>query len=399
MGIKKQLFTCKRDGLRISGAQYMPTELQEGKRYPVVIISYGFTGTFTEVVDFGKDFAQMGYMAFCISFCDGIRFDSDASVKSGGKNTDMTVLTEVADLLTVKEYVLKLPYIDNSNLILLGFSQGGVVSGLVAAKCGNEISKLIMVFPALCISGYERRDCVCGANYDTENAPKRIDGKKTLLGKVFHDTIVEMDPNWELSAYKGPVLILQGLEDNVVDYSCAMHVQANYEKGQCHLQMIRHMGHGFDAEMQKSMVASIRQFLAEREEILTIRVIITRCESMEIGKVKKNNIYFTGYCDNKYFRGAIVPEGCDKQEYIEGKNPNIRAEYTLLGNDCNGENCSIHVVNQWDKDEWRPVITTQSPALAWLNDVDLTAVLEFGKGELTVRVFAEKLIMPEKYIS
>ena len=106
------------------------------KKYPAAIISYGYTETSTEVSDFCRDFAQMGYMAFCI-----------------------TVLTEVADLLTVKEYVLKLPYIDNSNLILLGFSQGGVVSGLVAAKCGNEISKLIMVFPALCISGYERRDC------------------------------------------------------------------------------------------------------------------------------------------------------------------------------------------------------------------------------------------------
>ena len=67
MGIKKQLFTCKRDGLLIRGVQYLPAELQEGKRYPAVIISYGYTETFTEVVDFCRDFAQMGYMAFCIT--------------------------------------------------------------------------------------------------------------------------------------------------------------------------------------------------------------------------------------------------------------------------------------------------------------------------------------------
>ena len=346
MGIEKQLFTCKRDGLLVRGVQYLPVELQEGKKYPAVIISYGYTETSTEVSDFCREFAQMGYITFGI-----------------------TVLTEVADLLTVKEYVKKLPYTDSSNLVLVGFDQGALASGLAAAKCGNEISKLIMVFPALSISESTKRGCIGSTNANAENVP--------------------MEPHMELSAYKRPVLILQGLEDNLIDYSNGILLQANYEKRQCHLQIL-HMRQGFDAEMKKSIVASMRQFLAEREEILTIRVIITRCESMVIGEVKRNDVYFTGYCDNGYFRGAIVPEGCDKQEFVEGKSPKIRAEYTLLGNDCNGDNCSIHIVNQWDKDEWRPVITTQSKALSWLNDADLTAVLEFGKGELTVRVFAPK---------
>ena len=132
----------------------------------------------------------------------------------------------------------------------------------------------------------------------------------------------------------------------------------------------------------------MRQFLSGREEILTIRVVITRCESVEENDMSKCDVYFTGYCDTRYFQGAIVPEGCDKQEYVAGKQPKLRAEYTLLGNDYNGENCSLHIVNQWDKDEWRPVITTKAPSLAWLNDADLTAVLEFGKGGLIVRVFA-----------
>lgn len=389
MGIESQLFTCKRDGLLIRGAQYLPANFQEEKSYPAVIISHGFTGIYTDVDDFCRDFAQMGYVAFGFSFCGGSRFDAADDVKSEGETTDMTILTEVADLLAVKEYVQSLPYTDNSNLVLLGFSQGGFVSGLAATKCGDEIRKLIMVFPALCIPDHARRGCLGGANYDADNVPEEIDCGNIVLGKIFHDTVVGMDPYLELSAYKGPVLILQGLEDQIVDYSYAIRTQANYEKGQCHLQLIRQMGHGYDTEQQKSLVASMRQFLADREEILTIRVVITRCESVEEGEVNKSDVYFTGYCDTGYFRGAIVPEGCDRQEYAEGKPPKLRAEYTLLGNDCNGDNCSIHIVNQWDRDEWRPVITTQSPSLAWLNDADLTAVLEFGKGELTVRVFAQ----------
>ena len=388
MSIGKQLFTCKRNGLLIRGVQYLPADFQESEKYPAIIISHGFTGVYSDVVDFCRDFAQMGYVAFCFSFCGGSRMDAEEDVKSEGATTDMTILTEVADLLAVKEYVQKLPYTDNSNLVLLGFSQGGFVSGLAAARCGEEISKLIMVFPALCIPDHARRGCLGGADYDVKNVPEIIDCGNIVLGKVMHDTVVAMDPYLELAAYKGPVLILQGLEDNVVDYSYAIRAQANYEKGQCHLQLIRQMGHGYNAEMQKSLLASMRQFLAEREEILTIRVVITRCESTDMGEVRKNNIYFTGYCDTEYFRGAIVPEGCDKQEYKEGEAPTIRAEYTLLGNDCNGETCSLHIVNQWERDEWRPVISTKSPALDWLNDADLTAVLEYGKEELTVRVFA-----------
>ena len=388
MSIESQLFTCKRDGLLIRGEQYFPANFQKEKSYPAVIISHGFTGIYTDVDDFCRDFAQMGYVAFGFSFCGGSRFDAAADLKSEGETTDMTILTEVADLLAVKEYVQSLPYTDNSNLVLLGFSQGGFVSGLAAAKCGDEIRKLIMVFPALCIPDHDRRGCLGGANYDAGNVPEEIDCGNIVLGKIFHDTVVGMDPYLELSAYKGSVLILQGLEDQIVDYSYAIRAQANYEKGQCHLQLIRQMGHGYDSEQQKSLVASMRQFLADREEILTIRVVITRCESVEEGEVNKSDVYFTGYCDTGYFRGAIVPEGCDRQEYAEGKPPKLKAEYTLLGNDCNGDNCSIHIVNQWERDEWRPVITTQSPTLAWLNDADLTAVLEFGKGELTVRIFA-----------
>lgn len=390
MEIQKQLFICKRDGLMIRGAQYLPIDFQEGKKYPAVIISHGFTGIYPDVEDFCRDFARIGYAAFCYSFCGGSRFDAEENVKSEGKTTDMTILTEVSDLLAVKEYVRTLPYTDNTNLVLLGFSQGGFVSGLAAAKCPDEISKLILVFPALCIPDHARRGCLGGASYDACNVPAEIDCGKMILGKIFHDTVVEMDPYLELSAYKGPVLILQGLEDQIVDSSYAVRAQANYEKGQCHLQLIRQMGHGYDDGQQKSLFDSMRQFLADREEILTIRVVITRCEPVKKGDVNTCDVYFTGYCDTGYFRGAIVPEGCDRQEYMEGKPPKLRAEYTLLGNDANGENCSIHIVNQRVGDEWRPVITTQAPALEWLNHADLTAVLEFGKGELTVRVFALK---------
>lgn len=418
MDIKKQLFTCNRGGLLIRGAQYLPMDFCPDKRYPAIIVSHGFTGNYTDVEDFCKDFAKWGYAAFAFSFCGGSSPAEDCeklshvqatecqeqeaaaqtacavhdgmteNVRSEGDTRDMTIWTEVEDLLAVKEYVQGLPYTDNGNLVLSGFSQGGFVSGLAAARCGEEIGKLIMVFPALCIPDHARRGCLGGACYDVRQVPDEIDCGNIVLGRVFHDTVAGMDPYLELSAYKGPVLILHGTEDRVVDVSYSVRAQANYEKGQCRLQLIRHMGHGFHEGQQKSAAASMRQFLDGRKEILAIRIVITRSETVEEGNIRKSDIYFTGYCDTEYFQGAVVPEGCDRQEYVEGVRTRIRAEYTLLGIDGSGVSCFIHIVNQWGGDQWRPVIKTDSHMLAWLNDAELTAVLEDGKGELTVRVFA-----------
>ena len=166
MDIKKQLFTCNRGGLLIRGAQYLPMDFCPDKRYPAIIVSHGFTGNYTDVEDFCKDFAKWGYAAFAFSFCGGSSPAEDCeklshvqatecqeqeaaaqtacavhdgmteNVRSEGDTRDMTIWTEVEDLLAVKEYVQGLPYTDNGNLVLSGFSQGGFVSGLAAARCG-----------------------------------------------------------------------------------------------------------------------------------------------------------------------------------------------------------------------------------------------------------------------
>ncbi len=382
-------FFCMRGGLRIRGMQYLPGGHEEGRRYPAIIVSHGFTGDYTSEESYCREFAKLGYAAFCFSFCGGSCDLTEEGRKSEGSTTDATIWTEVEDLIAVKDYVAGLAYVDSGNLILMGCSQGGMVSGLAAARCGKEISKLIMVYPALCIPDHARRGCMGGADYDVEHVPDIIDCHVVSLGKKFHEEAVGMDAFLELEAYEGPVLILQGMDDTVVNYSYAVRAKESYRPGQCRLQLIREMGHGVDDWMRESIVDSVRQFLLGRREVLTVPIIITRTEEEGKTDYKEVRIYFTGYCDTEFFRGTVLPGGCDTQKHFEDGTISIRADYTLEGVDKEGKNCRIHIVNQRVSGEWKPKIETDSQALAWIGEADATAVLEGSSGGPTVRIFFE----------
>lgn len=386
--MEEKAFTCERGGLTIRGMQFFPADFAEEGKYPIVVVSHGFTGNYTDMEGYARAFAQIGYMAFCFSFCGGGRIGEPEVSRSDGKSTDMTLLTEVEDLMAVLCYAQSLPCTDADQVVLVGYSQGGLVSGLAAARCGETVKRLVMISPALCIPDHARRGGLGGSSYDPRNVPEVIDCGVTALGRAFHEEVVGMEPFLELSAYRGKVLLIQGTADTVVHYSYAVRAQAGYQEGQCHLQLMRNQGHGYDENQCRSVFDSIRQFLADREEILTIHVFITRCEERGTGAQWKNDVYFTGYCDTKYFRGVISPEGCDAQEHCEATGVKMCAEYTLSGLDADGKTCSIHVVNQRFGAEWKPSVQTDSAALAWMNHADLTAVLEDGDGGPKVRIFA-----------
>lgn len=387
MGIQQKDFTCSRDGLRIRGAQYLPEEFDCKTSYPAVIISHGFTGNYKSCEQYGVCLAGAGCVTFCFSFCGGSATEDAEELKSDGSTVESTLFTQVEDLHAVMAYAQSLDYVDVRRIALFGISQGGFVAGLTAARYGDEVAKLIMLHPALCIPDHARRGRLGGAVYDPENVPEVIDCGRILLGRVFHDTVAGMDPFLELRGYGGPVLLLQGTEDDVVDYSYALRARHEYAKGQCTLQLIRAMSHGLNESQFAGVIASIRQFLFENREAFAVRIIITRSEETEEKGIRVTRVYFTGYCDSPLFQGVIEGEGCDRQEHCADGGRRLRAEYTLAGTDEEGVPCRIHIVNQWGDEGWTPVVTTDSRALAWMNDSSFAAALEHCPGGLTVRIY------------
>ena len=95
---------------------------------------------------------------------------------SGGKSVNMSVQTQKKNLFDVLEYAKTLDFVDNNHITLCGCSQGGLVCSLVAAEKEDEIERLIMYYPALCIPDDSRRGCVIGTKIDPNNVPDSFHG-------------------------------------------------------------------------------------------------------------------------------------------------------------------------------------------------------------------------------
>lgn len=378
-------FYCYKNNQKIYVKEYMPDDLASDK-IPAVIISHGFGGSGADNDYYCKAFVEDGYAAYCFDFCGGTVADGG---RSDGAATDMSVNTECDDLSTVYEYVASLSYIDEQHITLMGISMGGFVSGLTAAKYGDRIENLIMIYPAICIPDDARMGRLGGGIYDLCNVPDTIECPNGMtIGRRFHEEVKDMDPYLELRKMKGRVLLIQGTNDGVVNYSYAVKAKESYQKGQCQLLIVRNAGHGFSRQQEDSVITAMKMFLAGKKEYLTIQVFTTEQNIVEKSDTyQKTEIYFTGYCDNELFKGSILPGAVDVQEYENGGPKLIRADYTLEGIDQNNEHCKIHIINQKTDGQYKPEINTNSPALSFLKYMELTASLEIFEGGLTVRIF------------
>ena len=246
-------FECRRGDLTIRGTEYRP----EGADLPVAIVCHGFMAWQDTVRQYAKELARMGYCAYCFDFCGGSVMKKG---KSDGETTDMSVLTEVQDLKAVIEYVQSLPYTGNE-LLLMGCSQGGFVSALVAAKHPELVSKLVLFYPALCIPDDARAGKMMLAKFDPKNIPERINCGPMKLGRCYPADVIGMDPIKEISTYHAPVLIVHGTKDKIVNPDYSRRAQKAYPNAKLHI--IEGGAHGFSKKHDAIAVVHLRRFAGQ----------------------------------------------------------------------------------------------------------------------------------------
>lgn len=234
MNYKKEKFECRRGALRIQGYLLKP---ERSGRMPAVIISHGFASNTRDTRKYAKRFVKMGYVTVYYDFCGSGRSKSD------GESTDMSVLTEKEDLSAVLDKLLSYSFVDNSNIILAGCSQGGLVSALLSAERKADVSKLIQYYPALCIPDDARRGKMLGSKFDPVNVPQTFRALFIKLGARYVTDAQKLDPFKEICGYTGPVLICHGTADKIVSLSYAQRAEREYPNAR--LVVINGGDHGF----------------------------------------------------------------------------------------------------------------------------------------------------------
>ena len=251
MKFTRSLFRCTHDKRSVHGTQYIP----QGEKLPIVIVSHEFLMGQFSVRRYVLRFAEWGYAAFCYDFAGGGLFSLDRK--------GMTVWTEVEDLKAVIRYAASLPETDESRIILMGCSQGGLVSALTAAELGEEIEGLILFYPALCIPDDARAgNMIFDTKFDPGHIPDTIKCGPFSFSGEYPRTVMELDVFEELPKYKGKVFIAHGTADRIVDLRFARRAAEAYAEGQCELLVIPKAGHIFTPLRDLSAVRGMKQFLS-----------------------------------------------------------------------------------------------------------------------------------------
>ena len=406
-------FTVDNDGMKIQGIAYLPansTDPAQVKKSPAIIMSHGYLSNLHNFEYFATQFAMIGYNVFTFNFCCGSD-ETDPELMSDGTTTNLCIEGEISDLIAVYNYVSTRDYVKSDEIILWGESQGAFVSGLSAARLQEKISKLVMIFPAVCIPDHARRGTLGGASYDPKNPPELIYTERAMLSKVFVDDVKDMDAYSELAKYKGETLLIQGTCDSIVvpEYQYIVkkefdltdnieneNAQITNANHRLKFQMVRGMDHYTGGEHKEALKDSIRYFIEGKEEIFSFRIIVTNVVvTDDSGSILSQDVHFTGYCESDLFTGAIV-QGVDHQKYLKNNNQNetancieMRAEYTFSGVDADGKPCKLNVCNIKRDGEWRPTIKTDSKTLSWINDSKLYAIVEPGTKGPTIRIYKD----------
>ena len=212
----------------------------------------------------------MGYVAFTFDFCGG----SAMCGKSDGKTTEMSVLTETKDLKAVIEYVRNLSYTDSEKILLMGCSQGGFVSALVAAKNNFPIEKLVLFYPALCIPDDARAGKMMMVKFDPQNVPDTFRCGLMKLGCCYAMDVMQMDAFAEIKNYTGRVCIVHGTKDKIVDVSYAKRAAEAYkstmpigmqDSKRVQLHFIDGGGHMFSKKHDVIAMKLLKEFAAKHE--------------------------------------------------------------------------------------------------------------------------------------
>jgi dipeptidyl aminopeptidase/acylaminoacyl peptidase len=248
--IEVKELVIKEEGKEIYGKLYYP---EDAGKHPAIILSHGYNGANSDFESECKYFAQNGYVAYAYDFCGG-----SVRSKSSGSSTDMNIFTEKADLLEVLNHIRSLENVNADSIYLMGGSQGGLVTSLVAEESEDLIKGMILYYPALNIPDDWRK------NYaSVDNIPERVDFWGLTLGKNFFVSIRDFNTFDNIGKFSKDVLTVHGDKDAIVLLSNSERAQKLYKNAE--LVVLPGEGHGFSPTGAKAARELVLDFMEKHQ--------------------------------------------------------------------------------------------------------------------------------------
>ena len=239
---------CDNEGRKIYGIAYVPDDVDG--RLPTVIMSHGYGAALETWKETAESLAMSGIACYTFDFCGGNEYG-----RSDGTMLEMTAFTEVDDLLHVIEQIKTQDFVDSDNLFLMGESLGGMVTAITATQT-DGIKGLVLYYPALCIPDNVR------AEYSSvDEIPDEVPTLRHTVGKAYYSELLDYDVYQVIGDYKGPVLIMHGTADNIVDYSYSERAVHTYENAE--LVPFKGEMHGFSAGGRVTAANMAYDFIAD----------------------------------------------------------------------------------------------------------------------------------------
>ena len=241
-----------RDGKKIYGRIYLP----EGDGpFPAAIMGHGFGANLSMMEGYAKSFAENGIAAYVFDFIGG-----GHDIKSDGKMTEMSVLTEAADMNTVLDGILALDIIDKNNIFAMGGSQGGFVATYIAGTRPEDIKGLIALYPAYVLQDDARKRTGNGTEFfDTFSV------MGNTISRLYDEDALSFDIYDIMKNFKGNALLIHGTADQIVPYSYSERAVDTLPSAR--LITIEGAGHGFGGKDDEYATRCAIDFVKEEAGI------------------------------------------------------------------------------------------------------------------------------------
>jgi uncharacterized protein len=209
------------DGQKVVGTLEVP----DGTAKPaVILLLHGFNGNRNEleIPSLKQGVFSRAANAWAKQGLASLRIDFRGGGDSDGSFEDTTISGQVKDALAAIEFLQTERSVDPRRLALVGWSQGGAVAAIAAARTKQRLAALALwnaeTMPAATIEALFGSEVVKSglASAGRATVVKLPWGGEVSLKTAFFEDLFAVDPVAELAKYPGPVFVAVGTKDTIV---------------------------------------------------------------------------------------------------------------------------------------------------------------------------------------